>query len=151
MSWHLDMMDQVFQDYSPSQVNRIFLTLHGRFKEAMKICGGNGYNVPHIRKCVGTTRESPAATQLWSIIGARGDDQIKWMKCSCNLIVTRKRAKRSSEKIVTRWENWDLKLKVWASLPPFFEFVFCSNYEFYGKSAFSFQFSIAPFLVHVDL
>jgi hypothetical protein len=30
----------------------------------------------------GMTRESPTATQLWSIIGARGDEQIKWIKCS---------------------------------------------------------------------
>jgi hypothetical protein len=43
-------MGQAFQYYSPSQANRIFLTLHGCFKEVMKIGGGNGYNVPHIRK-----------------------------------------------------------------------------------------------------
>jgi hypothetical protein len=43
-------MDQAFQDYSPSQANRIFLMFHGCFKEVMKIGGGNGYNVPHIRK-----------------------------------------------------------------------------------------------------
>jgi hypothetical protein len=43
-------MDQAFQDYSPPQANRIFLTLHGCFKEVIKIGGGNGYNVPHIRK-----------------------------------------------------------------------------------------------------
>jgi hypothetical protein len=43
-------MDQAFQDYSPFQANRIFLTLHGWFKEVMKIGGVNGFNVPHIRK-----------------------------------------------------------------------------------------------------
>jgi hypothetical protein len=43
-------MDQAFQDYSSSQANWIFLTLHGCFKEVMKIGGDNGYNVPHIRK-----------------------------------------------------------------------------------------------------
>jgi hypothetical protein len=43
-------MEQAFQDYSPSQANRIFLMLHGCFKEVMKIGGGNGYKVSHIRK-----------------------------------------------------------------------------------------------------
>jgi hypothetical protein len=43
-------MDQAFQDYSSSQANWILLTLHGCFKEVMKIGGDNGYNVPHIRK-----------------------------------------------------------------------------------------------------
>ena len=43
-------MDQAFQGYSVRQLNRIFLTLHGCMKEVMKVGGGNGYDVPHIRK-----------------------------------------------------------------------------------------------------
>lgn len=43
-------MDQAFEHYSVRQTNRIFLTLHGCMKEAMKLGGGNGYDVPHIRK-----------------------------------------------------------------------------------------------------
>lgn len=43
-------MDQAFRDYSVCKSNRIFLTLHGCMKEAMKIGGGNGYDIPHIKK-----------------------------------------------------------------------------------------------------
>jgi hypothetical protein len=43
-------VDQAFEGYSVHQANRIFLTLHGCMKEVMKLDGGNGYDVPHIRK-----------------------------------------------------------------------------------------------------
>jgi hypothetical protein len=43
-------VDEAFDCYSVRQANRIFLTLHGCMKEVMKLGGGNGYDVPHIRK-----------------------------------------------------------------------------------------------------
>jgi hypothetical protein len=46
----LAAIDQAFAEYSVGQSNRIFLTLHGCMKEVMKIGGGNGYDVTHIRK-----------------------------------------------------------------------------------------------------
>lgn len=43
-------MSQAFEDYSVCLANRVFLTLHGCLKEAMRLNGGNGYDIPHIRK-----------------------------------------------------------------------------------------------------
>ncbi|XP_062208383.1 uncharacterized protein LOC133909852 [Phragmites australis] len=43
-------VDKAFQEYSVRQLNRIFLTLHLVMKEAMKDGGGNGYDIPHIKK-----------------------------------------------------------------------------------------------------
>jgi hypothetical protein len=45
-------VDRDFKDYSVHQANQIFLTLHGCMQEVMKIGGGNGYDIPHIRKGV---------------------------------------------------------------------------------------------------
>lgn len=43
-------VNTAFVDYPVGQSNKIFLTLHGCMKEVMKIGGGNGYNIPHIKK-----------------------------------------------------------------------------------------------------
>jgi hypothetical protein len=46
------IVDKEFQDYSVCKSNQIFLTLHGCMQEIMKVSGGNGYDMPHIRKAM---------------------------------------------------------------------------------------------------
>jgi hypothetical protein len=46
------IVDKEFQDYSVCKSNQIFLTLHGCMQEIMKVGGGNGYDMPHIRKAM---------------------------------------------------------------------------------------------------
>ncbi|WVZ91009.1 hypothetical protein U9M48_037242 [Paspalum notatum var. saurae] len=45
-----DLVPIVQQEYSTRKANRIFLTLHGVLKEAMKTGGGNKFKIPHMKK-----------------------------------------------------------------------------------------------------
>lgn len=43
-------VEKEFNDYSPVDLRRVFLTLQGCFIESMKDGGGNGYKIPHMNK-----------------------------------------------------------------------------------------------------
>ena len=43
-------MEKEYDEYNPSTLNRVFLTLQSCMIEVMKINGGNRYKLPHMNK-----------------------------------------------------------------------------------------------------